>query len=309
VTRFCALVGSRLPIQQAGMARVTTPALAAAVSSAGGLGMLAVGRQGVEATKAEVDAVQALTNRPVGVSVIVKFLVPETVAYVAERLPVVEFFWGWPDPALVPAGPVVGWQVGSVEEAVAAVEAGCQYVVAQGVEAGGHVRGTTPQLELVAAVRAAVDVPVVAAGGIGTVDDVRVALDAGADAVRVGTRFLAAIEADVHPQYLAALVAAGPGDTAVSDVFDVGWPDAPTRALARSVAAARAAGPDPVGTIVLADGTHRDLPRRGPTPPTSTTTGDITAMALYAGTGVGAVTSRLPAAAIVAELSAAFGED
>jgi nitronate monooxygenase len=308
VNRFCELIGCRVPIQQAGMTRVTTPALAAAVAEAGGLGMLAVGRQSVEATRTEVDAVQALTGGRVGASVIVKFLVPETVAYLAERLPVVEFFWGWPDEALVPAGPIVGWQVGSVEEAVAAAGAGCRYVVAQGVEAGGHVRGTVPLAELVPAVRAAVDVPIVAAGGIGTAADVRAALDLGADAVRVGTRFVAAGVADVHPDYAAALVAAGAGDTALTEVFDVGWPDAPTRALSCSVAAAVADGPDPVGTMVLADGTTRDLPRRGPTPPTTTTTGDIAAMPFYAGRGVGAVTGRVPAAAIVAELGGALGE-
>ena len=88
-----------------------------------------------------------------------------------------------------------------MDEANAAVDAGCDYVVAQGVEAGGHVRGTTPLAELLPPVRAAVDVPVVAAGGIGTAAEVRAALDQGADAVRVGTRFLAAVEADVHPDY------------------------------------------------------------------------------------------------------------
>jgi len=308
VNRFCALAGCRLPIQQAGMSRVVTPALAAAVSEAGGLGMLAVGRQGVRATKADVDAVLALTSRPVGASVLVNFLVPETVAYLADRLPVVEFFWGWPDAALVPAGPVVGWQVGSVEEAVAAVAAGCRYVVAQGVEAGGHVRGVVSRVDLIAAVRAAFDVPVVAAGGIGTAADVRATVDAGADAVRVGTRFVAAAESDAHPDYAAALVAAGPDDTTVTDVFDVGWPDAPTRTLASCVEAALAPGPDPVATVVLGDGSRRDLPRRGPTPPTSTTTGDIAAMPFYAGTGVGAVTGRGPAASIVAELAAGFDE-
>jgi NAD(P)H-dependent flavin oxidoreductase YrpB (nitropropane dioxygenase family) len=198
--------------------------------------------------------------------------------------------------------------VGSVDEAKAAADAGCRYIVAQGVEAGGHVRGTVPLAELIPAVRAAVDIPVVASGGIGTAADVRRALDQGADAVRVGTRFVVASEADVHPVYVAALAAATGDDTVLSGVFDVGWPDAPTRALASSVAAALANGPDPVGAVVLADGTRRDLPRRGPTPPTTMTTGDIAAMPLYAGTGVGAVTGRAPAAAIVAELVAAIAD-
>ena len=94
---------------------------------------------------------------------------------------------------------IVGWQVGDVDEAKAAVDVGCQYVIAQGVEAGGHVRGTIPLHELVPRVRDAVDVPVVAAGGIGTRADVARALALGADAVRVGTRFVAAAESAAHP--------------------------------------------------------------------------------------------------------------
>ena len=308
MTPFCDLVGCRLPIQQAAMTRVATAALAAAVSRAGGLGMLAIGRQRVEAIRGQVDEVQALTSAPVGATFIVRFLEPETLDYVAERLPVVELFWGWPDPALVRAGVVTGWQVGSVDEARAAVEVGCRYVVAQGVEAGGHVRGTLPLAELVPAVRAAVDVPVVAAGGIGTPGDVRAVLALGADAVRVGTRFLATAEADTHPAYVDAVVAAGPDDTVVTEAFSVGWPDAPHRVLASAAGAALAAGPDPVGTMTLPDGRAVALPRRGATPPTTTTTGQIEAMALYAGRGVGAVTARTTATAIVEELAGGLGD-
>ncbi len=199
---------------------------------------------------------------------------------------------------------MTGWQVGTVDEAKAAVDVGCQYVIAQSVEAGGHVRGSLPREELLPAVRAAVGVPVVAAGGIGTAADLRAVLELGADAVRVGTRFLAAAEADTHPAYVEALIAAGPDDTVLTDTFSYGWPDAPHRVLASAVAAAQSDGPDPVGTMVLPDGSTADLPRRGTTPPTVATTGQIGAMPLYAGLGVGAVTTRQSAAAIIAELVA-----
>ena len=281
------------------MTRVTTPALAAAVSVAGGLGMLAIGRQSANAIRRDIDAVLRLTSRPVGAAFIVRFLEAGMLEEAAARLPVIELFWGWPEPSLVPPGVITGWQVGSVDEARAAVDSGCRYVVAQGVEAGGHVRGTMPLADLVPAVRAAVDVPLVAAGGIGTVADARRAIDLGADAVRIGTRFVVAAEADAHPAY----VAAGPDDTVLTETFSVGWPDAPHRVLASSAAAAMADGPDPVGTTRLADGTEADLRRRGPTPPTTATAGQIEAMALYAGLGVGAVTGRMSAAAIVDELT------
>jgi NAD(P)H-dependent flavin oxidoreductase YrpB (nitropropane dioxygenase family) len=307
VNAFCDLVGCRLPLQLAGMSRVATPALAAAVSEAGGLGMVAATRMSPETAARTLDELAALTSRPVGVSFIAVFAGRETIEYVATRVPVVELFWGWPDAAFVPSGAVTAWQVGSVDEARAAVDAGCRLVVAQGVEAGGHVRGTVPLLELVPAVRRAVDVPLVAAGGIGTAADVRAAMDRGADAVRIGTRFVVAEEADTHPGYADALIAAGPRDTVLTDTFSVGWPDAPHRVLASADAAARADGPDPVGVMLLADGRQADLPRRGTTCPTVATTGQIEAMALYAGAGVGAVTRRVPAAEIVAELMAGIG--
>ena len=131
------------------------------------------------AATAEIDDVLGRTNRPVGATLLAHFATPELVDAVAERVPVIEMFWAAPDVAFVRDGVIVGWQVGSVDEAKAAVDVGCQYVIAQGVEAGGHVRGTIPLHELIPRVREAVDVPVVAAGGIGTRADVARALALG----------------------------------------------------------------------------------------------------------------------------------
>ena len=303
MTRFTDLVGCRLPIQQAGMSRVTTPSLVAAVANAGGLGMLAVGRPTRAAVASEIDAVLALTDRPVGATFIVRFLDPAVVEVVAARLPIVEFFWGWPEPAVLPDGVITGWQVGSVDEAKAAADAGCAYLIAQGIEAGGHVRGTTPWRDLLVRVLAATSIPVLASGGIGTAADVREALALGADGVRVGTRFVAAVESAAHQFYVDSLIASGPDDTVLTETFSVGWPDAPHRVLARAVAAATAAGPDPVATMTMPDGSSLAIPRLSTTPPTVATVGELEAMALYAGMGVGAVTCRATAAAIVAELA------
>lgn len=303
MTRFTELIGCRLPIQQAGMTRVATPALAAAVSNAGALGMLAIGRPSLATAATQVDELLARTDRPVGATFIVRFLDDAILEAIAARLRVLEFFWGWPEARLAQSGSITGWQVGSVDEARAAQDAGCSYVIAQGVEAGGHVRGTTPWRDLLADVRDAVEIPVLASGGIATAALVRNALELGADGVRVGTRFVAATESEAHPYYVERLVAAGAGDTVLTDAFSVGWPDAPHRVLASSVAAARAASPDPVATMTLADGSTLRIPRLSTTPPTVGTDGQLEAMALYAGVGVGAVTGRAPAAAIIAELS------
>jgi NAD(P)H-dependent flavin oxidoreductase YrpB (nitropropane dioxygenase family) len=201
---------------------------------------------------------------------------------------------------------ICGWQVGSVDEAKAAVDAGCRYVIAQGMEAGGHVRGHVPLAELVPAVRSAVDVPIVAAGGIGTADAVRTAIALGADAVRVGTRFVATQESYAHPAYIDALVAAHDDDSVLTEAFGVGWANAPHRVLRSAIAAAEAAPTDVVGETVPRGGKPVQMVRFGASSPNRDTTGDISAMALYAGRSVGAVHGVMTAAEVVAELSAGF---
>jgi nitronate monooxygenase len=297
MNRFCELVGVERPLQQASMTRVATSALVAAVSNAGALGMMAVGRSPVPKVMSQINELSALTTKPFGAGFIVRFLTRDTLEAVAERVKVLEFFYDWPDASLVLPGTITGWQVGTADEAKAAVDVGCAFVVAQGVEAGGHVRGKVPLNHLLADLRAAIDVPIVAAGGIGTAADVRAAFALGADAVRVGTRFLGATESDIHPYYRNALIAAGADDAQYTELFDVGWPEAPQRILASAIAAAGKAGPDPVGSL---DGA--DMPRRGTTPPLARTTGQIEAMALYAGRSVAALHRVEPAADIINEL-------
>lgn len=302
MTRFTELVGIEHPIQLAPMSRAVTPALAAIVSDLGGLGMLAMGRSSAAVANRQIDDVLALTARPVGAGFIHLFLDRGAWEAAAERLPVVEVFWGTPDPTLVVPGALVGWQVGTVDEAKAAVDAGSAYVIAQGVEAGGHVRDTVPLNELLPAVRAAVDVPVVAAGGIGTAADVRRMLLLGADAVRVGTRFVATVESDAHEHYVRRLIEGRAADTVLTERFDVGWPDAPVRVLASSLAAAEAAPDGTVATMTAVDGTMTELPRWTTTPPTHTTSGNLDALPLYAGTSIDAVHARQTAADVMHEL-------
>jgi nitronate monooxygenase len=306
MNRFTGLVGCTVPLQQAGMSGTATSTLAAAVSNAGGLGMIGIGRQQFAVIERYLDEVDALTAAPVGCTCIAHFVRPDVVELAASRLPIVEFFYEWPDPGRVPAGVICGWQVGSVDEAKAAVDAGCRYVIAQGMEAGGHVRGHVPLTELLPAVRAAVDVPIVAAGGIGNADAVRAAIALGADAVRVGTRFVATRESYAHPDYIDALVAARTDDSVLTEAFGVGWPNAPHRVLRSSIDAATAASTDVVGATTAPDGEVVPVPRFGASSPNRDMTGDISAMALYAGRSVGSVDRVMSAAEVVAELSAGF---
>jgi NAD(P)H-dependent flavin oxidoreductase YrpB (nitropropane dioxygenase family) len=301
-TSFTDLVGCRLPLQLVSMGGpIGTPELAAAVSAAGGLGMIP---NPSSAGDVELLLSQAreLTTEPIGVGFLMPFVVREVVHLAAERADVVEFFYGDPDRELVALagrhGAVVGWQVGSAGEARRAAEAGCGYVVAQGTEAGGHVRGNHRLREVLAETMVEVSLPVVAAGGVGSAVRAAELLSAGAAAVRVGTRFVAADEADAHPLYVLALVAAGSADTVLTEAFANGWPDAPHRVLRSSLAAAEAFTGDIVATVG-----GRNLPRFAPVPPTGAAQGEVAAMPMYAGTSVDDVRAKIPAAAIVDELT------
>lgn len=304
-TRFTELVGCEVPIQQAGMAAASTPELAAAVSNAGGLGMLA----SADDLSADVGAVLAATaGRPFGVNFLMPFFDRAQLDAVAPRVRLVEWFWGWPDPVLVgvahDAGALATWQVGSRDEAVAAADAGCDLIVAQGVEAGGHVRGTIGLLPLLDAVLDATDVPVVAAGGIGNGRGVAAVLAAGAAAARIGTRFAATLESGAHPGYKQALVSAEAADTVLTETFGVWWPDAPHRVLRSAVQAAEALDTEQAGDVGGV-GEPFAIPRFAVRPPNRATHGHIDAMALYAGQSVTAVTAITPAADVVREITTA----
>ena len=300
MTTFAELVGCRLPVQLAGMGGgISDVSLATAVCEAGGLGML--GAAGLTPVPELLEAMP--DGLSFGVNFLMPFVDPDAVKIASSRARVVEFFYGDPDEALVSmvhdGGALAAWQVGSSGEAAAAVAAGCDFVVAQGTEAGGHVRGKLPLAELLAQLD--VSVPVVAAGGIGTAKDVARVLSAGATGVRIGTRFLAANESCAHPLYVSALVASSADDTTLTETFSVGWPDAPHRVLSSCIEQAEAAEDDTIATLRTAGG-DVPLPRLGTIPPTRAVHGRISAMPLYAGTSVGAVTGRVPAADIVAEL-------
>jgi nitronate monooxygenase len=308
-TRVTELLHCEYPIQLAPMGSVSvTAALPLAVAAAGGHGMYSVLGLPPQALAPVLDALNAQT-RAFGMNFFPGLMDRGSLELAAERAPYVDFFLVEADPALVEivhaGGGVCGWQVESGEEARAAQAAGCDVVVAKGWESGGRKRIEGPALlPLLDDVLAAVAVPVIAAGGIATARGVAAAFAAGADGVRVGTRFIAAAESEAHPEWVQAVLDARAADAVVSHAFNVGMPvPGPHRVLRSSVDAAQALDADQAGVLRIA-GAEIPVARFGPQPPSRDTTGAIAAMPFYAGQSAGAVDAIQPAAEIVAELLA-----
>lgn len=315
-TRFTRLVGCTVPIQQAGMGALANKQLAAAVANAGGQGMISWGGMPADQLAETLDELGEQTPGVFGVN----FLIPgfegleeepevrECVSVAAAHAKVIDFFYADPVPSLVELvhrqGALACWQIGSPEEAVAAAGAGCDFIIAQGIEAGGHIRGTVGLMALLNQVLEVVEIPVLAAGGIGTGRNLAAVLAAGAEGARVGTRFVAAQESGAHPYYVQALIQAEAKDTIYTDTFSYGWPDAPHRVLRSCVEAAQTFEGEIVGERTSLDtGTRAPVHRFEPRPVMSDTTGSIEAMSLWAGESVAGVKKLQPAAEIIQELA------
>ena len=308
-TPFTELVGCRLPLQQAPMGGVTTPELVAAVATAGGVGMVPAQMLPADFLAGMLDDLAGRSDGVVGVTFLLPFGAdPACVEVAAARARLVDFFYGEPDPALVArvheGGALASWQAGSAAEAVAAADAGCDLVAVQGVEGGGRIRGRVALLPLLAEVLDAVEVPVVAGGGIATARGVAACLAAGAAAVRIGTRLLATEESGAHPEYVAALLEAGSEDALLTDAFSVMWPPGPEphRTLRSALEAAERFQGEVVGETRMG-ASALPVPRFGVPCPNRETTGEIAAMVHYAGQSVGATRQVVPAAQVITELA------
>ena len=310
-TPVCELLGIEQPIVQAPMSAL--PQLAAAVSNAGALGMLAL----TWSTPAGdvVRETAALTDRPFGGNLILNTDQHRRLDEALEAgMRIVSLFWGDPTSYVEQvheANGVVLHTVGSAEEARRAVASGVDVVVAQGWEAGGHVGSQVATLPLVPAVVDAVDpVPVIAAGGIGDARGVAAVFALGAQAAWLGTRFLLAQEMPLHEEYRRRVIGAAETDAQwYADLYEVGWPDAPHRALRNSTSEAwEAAGRPPlgsrpgVGEVIAHFASGEEIVRYEPAAPMVGTTGDIEALSLWAGQSVALARQLQPAADIVAEL-------
>ena len=328
-TRICEALGIEYPIFSVGMGALAGPDLVAAVSNAGGFGVLGLSAMQPEQIAARVARARELTKRPFGANFIIDevgwatsdedraFVRSEVVAAIAERVAVVVLFWGDAAPYVELArgtGVKVFIQVGSVEEAKAAAAAGVDAVIAQGVEAGGHVKGKTSIWDLLpAAVEAINPLPVLAAGGIGNGAGLARALQMGAQGVSLGTRFVASDEAWTHPAYKQRIVDSTAADTVYSELYDVGWTDAPHRTLRnKTYAEWEEAGRPPsgsrpregtsIGKRTMSTGEVEEWPRYAIGSPPPDFEGDIEYTPLWAGESCSVVNEIKPAADIVRDL-------
>jgi NAD(P)H-dependent flavin oxidoreductase YrpB (nitropropane dioxygenase family) len=295
-------------IVQAPVGACATPQLVAAVGEAGGLGTLACTWTPPADLAPLIDRVRALTRRPFAANLVLWFDVDAQLdALLGLRVPVVTFSWGQPGRERIArcraAGTRVAVQVGSADGARQARADGADVLIAQGVEAGGHVQSTTPLRELLPAVLgAAGSVPVVAAGGLASAPDVARVRRAGAGGAMLGTRFLATAESGAHDAYKRALLAAGTGDTALTVCFDGDWPQAAHRVLRNATlerwerAGCPGPGRRPDESDALAMRGGRPIARYSDSPPLAGDEGTIGEMCLYAGEGCAAI-DDLPAVA------------
>jgi len=204
-TRICEILGIEYPVFQGGMAWIADANLAAAVSNAGGLGIIAGGNRTTEELREEVRKCKELTDKPFGVNVMLMMPNAEEIIQVCleEKVPVVTTGAGNPGkyiPAFKEKGIKVIPVVASDALAKRMERIGCDAVIAEGMEAGGHIGKLTTMVLLPAVVRA-VSIPVIAAGGIATGEQAAAAFVLGAEGIQMGTRFLAAKECRVHPRY------------------------------------------------------------------------------------------------------------
>ena len=219
-TDVCDRIGIEYPIFQGGMAWVSEHVLAAAVSNAGGLGIISAMNAPGEYLRKEIRACREMTDRPFGVNVMLMSPHAPEVAKVIleEKVPVVTTGAGLPGVYMkewVPAGIKVVPVVPSVAIAKRVAREGATAVIAEGCESGGHV-GELTTMALVPQVVDAVDVPVLAAGGIADGRGIAASFMLGARGVQVGTRFLCANECQVHPNYKKKILAARDIDTVVT---------------------------------------------------------------------------------------------
>jgi NAD(P)H-dependent flavin oxidoreductase YrpB (nitropropane dioxygenase family) len=331
-TALCDALGIDVPILSAGMGSVAGPDLVAAVSEAGGFGVLGVSGASPDGVLARIDRCRAVTSRPFGVNVIIdevgwaatpedrELVHSEVLAAIEAHVAAIVLFWGDPAPYVEPAhqnGVLVLAQVGSVAEAEMAAAAGVDAVIVQGVEAGGHVRGTTSIWELLpTAVAAVAPLPVLASGGIGDGDGVSRAITLGAQGVSLGSRFVASEESRAHPAYKQRIVDSVAKDTVyTTDLYDISWPGAPTRTLRnRTFVEWDATGRPPtgkrpgegssIGQMRLPSGETIDFMRYGGAgSPLAGFEGDLDYVAMWAGESVEVINDVLPARTIVRRLA------
>lgn len=315
-TDFTSLAGIDLPIVQAPIGSATTAELAAAVSNAGGLGMLSLTWRSPNEARELIRQTKELTDRPFGINLVLLWDAAERLTIALEEgVPIISLSWGDPGPwveQIHEAGALLVHMVGSTAEAIGTKLAGADAIVAQGYEAAGHVEGQTGIMALLPEmIDAVAPTPVLAAGGIGDGRGLAAALCLGASGAWMGTRFLLSTEADAHPDYQRWLIDAGASNTIYTTLFRGGWPPhTPLRTLPNKTlqlweeAGRPEEGRGPgEGDVIGQTGRGQAIIRYHDDFPGAHTTGDLQSMVLYAGESVGVMHEILPAGEIVTSVA------
>jgi len=313
-TPLCDLLKIEVPIIQAPIGNATSPALAAAVSNAGGLGMLAMTWRDGQTIRRMIRETRSRTTRPFGVNLVLEWDVREKLQIcLQEGVRIVSLFWGNPIPYIEMAkraGALVIYSAGTVHEARRAATMGADVIVAQGWESGGHIRADVATMALVPrVVDSVLGKPVIASGGIADGRGIAAALALGAQGVWIGTRFLASEEAAIHPLYKRRLLESTEADTLYATLFDIGWHNAPHRMLKNSSTEMWRNSGSPMrgrrpneGEIIAQSADGTPILRYSDVIPLPNTRGNVEAMPMYAGQSVGLVTRVQSARVIVRQL-------
>ncbi len=308
--------GAKYPIFCAGMGGTAMPELAIAVTKGGGIGALGSAGFGPQSdlVSQAVTRIRTATDGPFAVNYLLGFDPVTLPAALDAGAPIIQFAWGIPSTDIAGqvrrAGAKMGVQVGNRDGAILALDAGADYLICQGTEAGGHVEGTRALDDFLSAVVDEADgIPVLAAGGIANGADIRRAIMAGASGVLVGTRFVATMEANAHDVYKRELVRASADDTVMTTCFQNEWPNAMHRVL-RNGTFRRwvAAGSPPVGRrpgegdVVATNPAIGQKLRYTVSSPEPGDQGTLADLAMYAGMGVEEIDDIPSAGELVARL-------
>lgn len=303
-TPLCDLLGCAYPVLLTGMGGVSRADLVAAVSEAGGYGWLGMVREEPDLIRQQIQHVRAQTARPFGVNIIPGATPPELLdrqieVLKEERVDSVCLFWGvYPDviAALRRENIMVAYQCGDAREAESAAQAGAHMIILQGAEAGGHVKASHSWRDQIGETLRRCDVPVAVAGGIIDGRSLAGALRHGAHGAAIGTAFLMTPEANAHEYHKQRILQAGPDETVLVRDFHWNWPsDAPVRVLPNSVTRQERGNPWAAQKEVIARQEGKPVYLFSTDSPLRDCEGDMEAMALYAGTGAGALTDIKPA--------------
>ena len=290
-----------IPMLQAPIGSIASKHLAAAVSNAGAMGSLALTWTKPNRAKELVQQLKERTSAPFFVNFALAFPPLAFDAVLEVGVPAMTFSWGHAPDLMHRAqeqGIAVGIQIGNLQGAIRALNDGADFIICQGVEAGGHVQSTTElQPLLTQVIDLASGVPIIATGGIASGLDIFTALQSGASGVMLGTRFVATQESAAHQAYKDALVDASAQDTAYTLCFDGGWPQAAHRVLRNATFTNwEAAGCPPKGSRPGEDDVVASLPsgaqilRYADDPPLKSMQGTLLDCCLYAGLGVTQIT-------------------